>query len=707
MSFLNPWFFLGTLTALGPLLIHMVKRERAEKVLFPTLMFLRRVSKKTIRYQQVRQILLLLLRILALLFLTFAFARPYFPQTGALAAMGTVPTEHIILVDNSLSMGYGGRWERGKDAAVEIVRSARPSDQFALVAFSDTTPILMDPSRDRDAVLFQLEKQLALSDRATDFVRALGTVEQIGSNGETSKRVLHLISDFQKNGVGPEASAFQLRPGIELQCYDVGSEDFSNLTLADVRVIEGEEIAGNKVKIKASILNYGNKDRQNVRVSMLLDSRHIAEQRADVAKGGNQGLEFLTPGFGAGPHQMVLEVEDPQFTGDNRYRLIVEARGKTRVVAIEEPGSGCGGRSPSLFLSHALNIPLLSQYQLITLPVQKAQSGDFPPAKLWIWNNAHGGSSLQQRLEQFVRNGGGLAVIAGDSSLAADFNRTFGSWLPVKAREDSVGSDSSRRRNPYDDFLLLTNLRLDHPIFQPFRDPHSGSFTTAKFFAHARLEVAGETQVLARFDNGDPAVVSLELDRGHVLVLAFSADDAGNDLPLKPVFAPFWQQLLHHLEHYHEARHALEVGEAIEPQKLIEEASARRGKTGEDSPSAAAVLDPAKQRLPIQPGTGSVMLEKAGFYEIRSSDLRMNVAVNSITRESDLAHGNAEELSAAWKASKTPVIQPTAEDDSRPTEEEKARTQAVWQYLLLSVLVFLLAEGVIGNRSSASSNSRQ
>ena len=77
----------AALAAAVPILLHLIKREHARKIEFPTLMFLRRISKKTIRYQKLRHLLLLLLRILAFLLIVLAFMRPYrekpMPEAGA------------------------------------------------------------------------------------------------------------------------------------------------------------------------------------------------------------------------------------------------------------------------------------------------------------------------------------------------------------------------------------------------------------------------------------------------------------------------------------------------------------------------------------------------------------------------------------------------------------------------------------------------
>src|SRR5437867_10860829 len=135
MSFLNPMFFWG-LAAVGvPIALHLIKRERANKVEFPTLMFLRRVSKRTIRYQKLRHLLLLLLRVLAFLFLALAFTRPFREMVQLSAAAGKAPAARIIILDNSWSMGYGDRWDRAKKAAADIVWRVDPVARVALIEF--------------------------------------------------------------------------------------------------------------------------------------------------------------------------------------------------------------------------------------------------------------------------------------------------------------------------------------------------------------------------------------------------------------------------------------------------------------------------------------------------------------------------------------------------------------------------------------------
>lgn len=699
MGFVNPLFFLGLLAAAVPILLHLIKRERAIRIEFPTLMFLRRISKKSIRYQKLRHLLLLLLRILALVLLVLAFTRPFYESPAPTAAGGRVAAAHIILLDNSLSMGYGDRWVKAKEAAADIVRGAELGDKVAILEFSDRTTAMTQTTSVLSEVQGRIEGGVELSDRPTGYGQALKIAEKFALDAGTGKRIIHLISDFQKSGIGAEEQDFRLGPGIELKYVDVGSDDFSNAAFGDVQIIETDESGAGGMKIKASVANFGNQDRNNLRITLTADGRTVAEKRIDSGKGTVQPVEFVLPGLTAGTHPLVLEVEDAQLTSDNRFFMTVGARGKTAVTAVESLDSGEGRQSPSFFLVNALNVSTLSPYKLTSVLSQKLDSIESVSGRLLIWNNAPGeGAAVQRKVQDFVKSGGGLVVVLADSSRAADFNRSFGSWLPVKVAESPGVSNGSRSRSAAGDYVLMTDIRMDHSIFRPFSEPHSGTFSSARFYRHARLTVDSGGDVPARFDNGDPALVSISVDKGRVLIFPSSADDSTNDLPLKAVYAPFWQQMLRYLENTQDTRRWLQVGDTIPLRQLLVEEALKQGKGNVDLDQALVVLDPAKRRLSIASGSDSTLAEKAGFYDIRTSILSASAAVNTIPRESNLVHGNAEEITVGWLSQNNQAV-PITLPDERVSPEEQDRRQRFWRFLLLAALLFFITEGLLSNQA--------
>lgn len=697
MSFLNPMFLWGALAVSVPVLLHLIKRERARKIEFPTLMYLRKVSRRTIRYQKLRHLLLLLLRILAVLLLVLAFMRPFREVPQAAASPGRPTTAHILLLDNSLSMGYGDRWDRARKAAEDIARALRPGDLIALLEFSDRVRVHSQPVGNPAPILDAIARLVSVSDRPTKFSQALRVAEKVALESGTDKRVIHLISDFQKNGVSGDETDTSLSPSVEVTHVDVGAEEFSNLTFSDVKILETEETEGQGLDVKASVVNFGSEDRKAVGVSLLLDGRQAQQKRLDVDRSSTQGVEFKLAGLSPGSHAIVLELEDANLTRDNRFHMTVESRGRTPVLAVEDPSSGRGGRSPSFFLAHALNISALSPYRLSVQTAGQAAAGGILTGGLLVWNGAPPGSAaLQERVQDFVKKGGGLAIVAGERLGAAEFNRSFGAWLPVKFSEPATRAAGAPSRGMQ--YALLTDLRLDHPVFRPFSSPHSGSFSTAKFFKYRRLEVGADAEVLARYDNGDAALAAAVKEKGRVVVFGSSADDAWNDLPLKAVFAPFWQELLRYLDARQDSRQWLEIGDTIAPMKLLSETALRLGKAGMDANQAVVVMDPKKQRVAGASGTGVVAVDLAGFYEIRTPSLNLSVGVNTVPRESDLSHGNAEEIIAGWVSREGGAPQ-ILSPDQRTSPEEQERRNPFWKLILASVLVSLIGESVLANQS--------
>ena len=121
MVFLTPLLLLGLAALAIPVLVHLIHRERAQVVQFPSLMFLERVPFRSMRRQKIRNWPLFLVRCAALILLILAFARPFFTGSNAVAGALGGGREIVLLLDQSYSMGYGDRWVRARTAA------ARPS----------------------------------------------------------------------------------------------------------------------------------------------------------------------------------------------------------------------------------------------------------------------------------------------------------------------------------------------------------------------------------------------------------------------------------------------------------------------------------------------------------------------------------------------------------------------------------------------------
>jgi len=105
MSFLSGIFLTALVAAGGPLIIHLLNRRRRRTIYWGPMDFLMEVIKRSRRIMQLRDITLLLLRTLVVILFVLAMSRPYW-SAGADAGGSTQPMHAVIVIDNSLSMGY-------------------------------------------------------------------------------------------------------------------------------------------------------------------------------------------------------------------------------------------------------------------------------------------------------------------------------------------------------------------------------------------------------------------------------------------------------------------------------------------------------------------------------------------------------------------------------------------------------------------------
>jgi hypothetical protein len=132
MTFLQSLFLAGLAAAVIPVIIHLLNRPRARVVPFSTLEFIRRLQIKRSRRLRVRELLLLVLRVLLVALIALAFARPALQGAFAGGVGGRARTSACIVLDVSYSMGFregeATLLDRAKDRAHQIVRLLRERD---------------------------------------------------------------------------------------------------------------------------------------------------------------------------------------------------------------------------------------------------------------------------------------------------------------------------------------------------------------------------------------------------------------------------------------------------------------------------------------------------------------------------------------------------------------------------------------------------
>jgi hypothetical protein len=134
ISFLQPLALFGLAAAGLPTLLHLLGRRLPPVVIFPAVRYLTATEREHSRRLRLRNLLLLVLRTLAMALLVLAAAHPVAPVSGG---SSHPPTAVVVIVDNSLSSRAVVNGERAlsllREAARNVVSRLTAGDRLWMV----------------------------------------------------------------------------------------------------------------------------------------------------------------------------------------------------------------------------------------------------------------------------------------------------------------------------------------------------------------------------------------------------------------------------------------------------------------------------------------------------------------------------------------------------------------------------------------------
>ncbi len=675
MAFLAPLFFLGLAALAVPVLIHLTQREKKMVQQFPSLMFVRRIPYQTVRRRKIRDLLLLMVRLTALALIIAAFARPFLWRPDAAISIGPGAREVVVLLDQSYSMAYGDHWDRAKAAARDAINKLGPSDRGSVVLFSSGADIALRSTAERDRLVASFATATP-TPGATRFGPALKVAGSILAESPLPQREVILISDFQRNGWRGEEGS-RLPPGSTLTPVTIGGPTdkpdaaVTSVSLARSTFAEHERVTGT-----AAVANRTDTPVSGDTLTLEVGGRGIQTEPLNVAPNGSASIAFMPFTLPSRNMRVSVRAGSDALATDNVFNFVVSPLAPVRVIVVDN-GTRAGA---GLYLTRALSIGDAPKFDIILRQPANVSDDDLRRASVVLLNDIDVPAGLGRRLGRFVQDGGGLFVAAGPRA-------TWPMEADVLPATLSQPIDRSRGESG-----RVGALEYGHPVFEVFRAPRSGDFSSARFYAYRSVTALPTSQVLARFDAGTPALVERKLGSGRVLLWASTLDLSWSDLPLKPVFLPFIHRSVVHLANYTEPAPWWTIGQVFDPDASSVKLQA----------AGRLALSPSGKRMPLEDeGSQSQVLEltEQGFYEIRGQKANSDVTViasNVDPAESDLTALDPAEIVAAATGGAASNAQGTASDVPL-TPQAQERSQRLWWYMLCAGIVLLGADTLFSN----------
>ena len=666
-------------------MIHLWSRRQAVTVDFSSLMFLVAAHRQNVRRFQLKQLLILLLRMLIISLIALALARPFLTLGLPLASV-RAKTDVVLVLDNSYSMGYqdvDGIWfEKAKSLAIEVLKSLRHGDSAALILMSDIArPVYRQVTPDIDDVIKTIQ-EATVSYRGTKVQPSIELAHDILSDSRQQNKELYLISDFRENGwenVGfiPNTS------GSQIVLLPVSQNPSHNTNIEEI--VPSHQLIGIDLPFK---FNVGVKNHSDTALSETTLSFYEFNQKKQshtfALNSDELVMTSLTHTFTSpGIHTGYFELTSDRLKADNIRYFAIEVLGEIRVLCVGEQTDYLKLALNPLQRRTIVDAPLKpSMLQPTSCTPEEFETFPLEEFDIIILVDIESiNSPVKAQLNDFIRQGKSIiAFVSNNYNL---------SWIPVR-----FGQSTSWQTPQF-----ISRYDTEHPIFDIFPDDVLSGQYGPKFYSALKAIPAKDANVIARYGDETPFLIERHEGNSHILYFntGFDVESGDNEFLVNPYFLPLIQNTVLYAM-YSETQKNINVGEpfiAHFPNRTGVPAWIKRVNTTEENGSVA---------VPISED-GVMRYDKTdlpGIYQVdmKTQDrlFRSFFAVNPPTSEANLMPFSLQVAAEKINAQEAPPDQ-TGELDTEALDTRR-HGREIWGELLLSAVCLLLIEGFLSNRHS-------
>ncbi len=419
MIFLNPAILFGLLAASIPVIIHLFNLRKLKKIEFSTLTFLKELQKNKIRKIKLKQWILLALRVLIILFVVMAFARPALQSIQIGGTTSAAKTTAIFILDDTFSMAVvdqkGSYFNQSKEIIKQVLSQLQEGDEVGLILVSN--PQGENKLTSNLSEFVKNIDQLDLSFASGDLNSAITKASQVISESKNFNKEIYVLSDFQKNKITKENLNSDLsellNESIRLYSFDLSDKEVFNLSVDELKINNQIFEKDKPVSFSVTITNNSKQDVNSAVVSLFLNDERSAQKSFDVNAGQSTIVEIEATPKSTGFIDVVAEIETDEIEQDNKRFASLYIPEKISVGLFSE------NPNDLTFVGLALQTAGEGKYQIEKKNVNQLTAQQISKYQAIIIS-ANAISSGIEQLKNFLQNGGGLILFPSSNQDAVN-----------------------------------------------------------------------------------------------------------------------------------------------------------------------------------------------------------------------------------------------------------------------------------------------
>ncbi|MGB0523950.1 MAG: BatA domain-containing protein [Flammeovirgaceae bacterium] len=671
MNFLFPLYLYGLGLLAIPIIIHFFNFQRAKRVYFTNVAFLKTVKEVTNSRNKLKNLLVLLARLLFLLFLVLAFARPYLPNDNVSDGESLASGKYVsIYLDNSYSMQNeqdGKRlYDLGINYADQISQAFPKSVVYQLL--DNTFESNMSYFSDKD----RLSEKLSLLDfcnigrQLNDvYIRQLDAIQ-----ANTSGKGNHVfwITDFQKNNL-PNLDLLELDSNQNHYLLPLIPNANTNLYVDSVWLeTPFVKVQENSI-INIKINNNGEEAVENKALKLYLGDNQVSSTTVNVPESGSQTVKLNFAVSEAGQKSGRISIEDFPVTFDNDYFFVLKVAPKINIVSVTE--------NDNPFIREVFSNETFFEVQdfsINALDYTAVSNADL----VVLSNLKEVDNALQVALQKAIANQASVVVFPNEQ---ADLS-SYMAGLQLNMQSKKFTLDGTP------DGIAVPDAR--NPFFEGVFEKVQVNMSMPDAVPVVSWSAVGQS--LLKFKSGQPFLSAINNGRSNVYIFATPLKLPFTNFPKHAIFVPIMYKIALSSKAESE-RLAYDFNEDLATVALegVNKGDIFKLKNEEVEfiPSQRVVDNELKMNIP------KTNMD-ANTYDIRNSQsdvLVGQVAFNYGPGESSLDYYTLEELKEHFKAYKNVQVFDALDPDRfAQTFQNQNVSKPLWRYAVALALLFLLAE---------------
>jgi hypothetical protein len=325
-----------------PIVFHLILKQKKRTMVFSTLMFFHQVDPKLNTRRQIREWLLLALRVLMIALVLLALSRPTWRS-----AVGTGGKLSLVaIIDNSGSMSAAAdqedltKLECAKEGARRLLSSLEQGTDATLVLTVEDMAVGVPKTltADRDELLQCLDR-IAPTEATGDAQRALAQAFELLRGTAAQGGAVHVFSDLQQVEWGENAKRFETKDAlVHTYLHRIGTspQPRANVAVTAVVLPEQKILIGQPHEVGLSLRN--NSDlTADVRVNCVNSRGERSTQNLALQKQQIATVRLATTMNEQGYHWLKAWVEGDGFAADNTAGVGLFCEGMGTVLFAGEP----------------------------------------------------------------------------------------------------------------------------------------------------------------------------------------------------------------------------------------------------------------------------------------------------------------------------------------------------------------------------------